>query len=318
MAQLTLIVGEEALLTVEALRSCRATAREQGYECLRFYSDELRWDEIALLLASQGMFATKRFVEIHFGDEKKLDKEALRFLDDFRPDPDSWLLFFAPALEKVESSAWFKNHKAKIQYLSQKKLNGRDFQRQLQQRSQHYQLPFTPGALQLLADSCENNLLAADQILRQLTLQPWSRIDEAVLTAHLEDSGQYPIFSLSDALLQGQWRRARALADRLAATLSESERQRLQLTLTALLQKDASLLLALQQVADDGTRQELFRLNNVPNFKQSHYYQALYKHSPAQLKNLIRLAAELDRINKGGQWGDYWLKLNGFLLERCR
>ena len=319
MTALTLIYGEEPLLNLEALDQCRRRATAEGFsERLRFYSDELDWSQVALALDNQGMFASRRLVEIHFNEEKKLDAASQNFLKAYRPAPDCWLLLFAPNLEKPEQSAWFKAIKERCQVLSHKKVYGREFQNQLRTRVRQLNLNFSGEALALLQASYENNLLALHQLLQQLAIFNFDHIDGAKLREFLHGSSQYQIFTLTDALLNCQWRTAYQLAARLGQSLSDSELVKTQLTLTALIGKDMNLLLALHSLKTPEELADLFRRHHIPNFKQNIYHQAKSNYTVGQLENMLRLVAELDRINKGGQAGDFWLRLKGFLLERCR
>lgn len=319
MKALTLIYGEEILLNLEALERWRQEATAAGFdERLRYYSDELDWSQLALALANQGMFASRRTVEIHFNEEKKLDAASQNFLKGWQPQEDSRLLLFAPQLEKPEQSAWFKAVKEHCQVLSHKKVQGREFHNQLRARVQRMNLNFSGEALTLLQASYENNLLALQQLLNQLAIFNFEHIDGPRLRQFLHGSSQYQIFALTDALLNGRWRVAYQLVSSLGQSLSDSELMKTQLTLTALISKDMNLLLALHSLKTPEALADLFRRNHIPNFKQNIYHQAKNNYTVGRLENMLRLVAELDRINKGGQAGDFWLRFKGFLLERCR
>lgn len=170
-------------------------------------------------------------------------------------------------------------------------------------KANEFGLYLEQDAWQLLLSHTEHNLLGAYQILWQLSFADNLHITSAHLQKNLEDSSQFDVFGLSDAILSGNHTQALHIISHLRQTSIAPS-----LILWALA-KDAHLLLQLQanrSPSDLGIWQ-----NKIHSYLQSsqrtlhtsnHWHKDLY---------------DIDKNIKGLGKGDVWQQLNALALSMC-
>lgn len=319
MKKITLIIGGELLLNLEALDFYRQKALQGGYgNRLRYYAEDVSGTAIEQQIQTFGLFGEKKLLEIHLTDEKKLDKKIQNWLNNPPNSHDTVLIIFAPDLEKPEQSAWFKKISNEVEISNNKKLYGNQIEKELQKRLQINGLKMSPNAFYLFQQSCDNNLLAGQQTINQLKIYQQENIDEALLNQVLIQQGQYNPFMLSESILTGKYQQALNICQQMTESLNESEKKQFQMVLTAQLSKDFNLLLSLYFNTAPNDFAELFKQYGILNFKQQIYHQGKNIYGLNQVKLGLRLVNKLDKINKGGMVGDYWQTLTAFLLYRLK
>lgn len=206
LASVYLLSGDEALLVGEAADALRAAARAAGYteRELRFPERNADWVELG---ASQTMslFGDRRLLEIRFGG--KAGKEggaALLSLIESAAD-DTLLLIQTPRLDpSTQSTAWVRAVEARGVWLPIWEIGPRQLPQWLQQRARKLGLELSDEAVALLAARVEGNLLAAQQELEKLRLLvPAGRVDAASVLEAVLPSARYDVFTLGEAVLQG-------------------------------------------------------------------------------------------------------------------
>ena len=310
---ITLIQGEEIVLNLESLDAARARARADGYdERQRFDTGSgFKWHDLLAESQNLSLFAPRRLIEVH-GEDKTLDKKAGEVLATLvaQSDENVRMLLYLPNLEKAHEKAWYKacfssgNLDIKSDFLYPA-----DFAKQIDQRLRSARLPLTSDARERLISYCAGNLLAAKQAIEHLALRQRSHdgpIDEDGLLTVLADAAHFNVFAFSDALLQGDW----LTTWRVASRLQEEDNKAI-IPLARMMERDASVLLQLQQHPDPN---QVFSLWRIFKFQQRHYLGARARFKPALLRTLLKLAARLDRLAKGVEKGDPWLILRQFLL----
>lgn len=316
----TLIHGDEPQLNLEALDAVRERAKALGFlERTVYFSDEFSWASLLAEFQSVSLFASQRVLEFHLTDDK-LNKAATEILSTLSQSlsRDTLLIIFAYELDKPDNLAYYKALCAEQLVIASKKLYPKPFRDQLQQRLKTANLNFSAEAFHAFHACYEGNLVAADQAIRRLKSLPKlpKRFDLRDLAPMLSDNAQLNVFGLAEAFLLAQWSRALHISQHFAQDPSGESKNKLPVILNAQLHKDAALLLSLQADHSPEHHQALFQQYKIPNFRQRLYYDALDKHSIAQLRTSLKLVARLDLVVKGGMVGDYWHQLCQYLVHR--
>lgn len=310
----TLISGAEELLNLEALDAARIRAAEDGYH----ERQRLNHGQVTNLIRELGnpsLFSPKRLIELHLegAELSKSNAETLSHVADLLLE-QSRLIIFAPQLIKPHRFAWYKKLFAQGNLtLTSTTLYPEAFARNIIQRLNQAQIQLTELAYEQLLANCQGNLFAAKQAIQRLSIHPAARgiIDEIILAELLDDFSHFNVFALSEAILKADWLKAYRIAKRL-----EAEAPKETTLITALVQKDASLLLTLH-TNEKKYHTDCFKQYNIRKNQQWRYLHALKRHNNATLRTTLRLAAKLDRIDKGDEYGNYWLTLSQYLLLRA-
>lgn len=317
-APITLICGAEPLLNIEAVNAWRACIAREGYserQSIDADSSAFQWRDLPNEYNTPSLFARRRSIEIYSDSDKLSDKAiaTLTALSAQRND-NIRLLLYIPELNPSPKSKWYQTlfleHPDNCTIHS-KALYPNTFARQIDQRLQQAELRLSPDARQRLLDYCQGNLLAAQQAIQRLTIHPQhdSIIDNTMLGELLADVSQFSVFALSDAILSGQWLDAWKIAGKLRTEYSDQST-----LVTWLIQRDMNILLHLHSQPHN-THSAIFSQYKIrSNFQHKRYQQATKRFPPRLIRNTLKLCAKLDRIDKGGESGDYWLTLSQYLL----
>lgn len=310
---LTLIFGEEVLLNIEALSAWRKRGLQDNFsERKRVFIEKSKdWKNVIDDIQTPSLFAPSRLIEVHF-DGKKLDKQAQTLiprLKDIAHLPVKVALFFSQ-IEKPLETPWFKELKSQILAVQSFSLNEQSFQNEITKRLAKAHLKLDEGALHCLIRFHEGNLLGLAQAIERLGASQHEGVfSEADIRHFLEDISRFSIFDFKQAFLTGNWLECR----RIALKIAEEDRN-LATLLNWHLSRDMHILLQLR-FASSSEQNNIFQHFRVFSRQKTLYQNALSRFSPKLIKRLIMLSAQLDRINKGSEKGDFWLTLSQFLSQ---
>jgi DNA polymerase-3 subunit delta len=217
-----LIAGDEPLLVGEAADAVRARARAAGYTGREvvFAERGYDWDELLGNLRAMSLFAERRVIEVRMSSPKpgtEGSKALVAAVSD--PSPDVVLMVITDKIEYADrSSAWVKAFEAHGVCVDAEQLHPEQLPAWLVARLRRHGLDPEPEAVQLLAERCEGNLVAAHQEIEQLALL----VGQGTLSAEavadsVANSARYHVFQLGEALLGGDAARAVRILDGLAA-----------------------------------------------------------------------------------------------------
>ncbi|MEE3119009.1 MAG: DNA polymerase III subunit delta [Pseudomonadota bacterium] len=299
LAPVYLISGDEPLLVQECCDQIRKTARDQGFlDRLNFHADhQMDWNAVGDELSAMSLFAERRRIEIHLPTGKLGDGRALmeRVLQD--PPEDVVLLLISARLDAAETRRkWYKELQNKGVHVPVWPIDANKFQGWLQQRATSRGLSLTRGALAILAERLEGNLLAANQELDRLSLlNQGQTIDEEAVEQAVQDSSRFNGFELVTELLAG---RAPHAGKMIGVLQQEGENP---LGLLAVLTRDLNLILELKSVASQGENPSAFlKKRGVFQPQRARVIeQAARRLNRPQLHAALALCSDIDRAAKG-------------------
>jgi len=216
LSPIYLVSGDEALLVQEACDRIRKAARDAGYQDrLTFHADpQFDWNRVGEEFSALSLFSEKRRIEIHLPGGKLGDGRSVieHFLQD--PPEDIILILISARLDAAETRRkWYKALQQTGVHLPVWPIDADKFPGWLQQRARQQGISLTRGALDLLAERLEGNLLAASQELDRLALfAADSTIDEAAIEQAVQESSRFNVFELIGETLAGRATHARKIA----------------------------------------------------------------------------------------------------------
>lgn len=309
-----LIAGAEPLLVLEAADAVRAAARTQGCSEREVFEVDPRafdWNAFAMQVNAPSLFSARRLLELHLptGKPGKEGGEAIeKFCAD--PPPDATLLVLAGAWSRQHGGKWSEAVSRTGHFVEVREVRAHELPHWLERRLRSRGLRADAGAVQLLAERVQGNLLAAAQEVDKLVLLDDGRpLDAARMEQLIAESARYDVFGLVDAALNGQ---PAQVARMLAGLQAEGEAvPALMGMVTMELLRAAALA---QTKARGGNLAAEFRAQRVWDSKQAAYTRALSRHDAAQWERFVAEAGRVDRISKGRLGGDAWRQLERLLL----
>ena len=299
LAPVYLVSGDEPLLVQEACDQIRARARDAGFNDRQVYhaDQHLNWGGVRDELGAMSLFAEQRRIEIHLptgklGDGRDVIEQAL-----VEPADDILLLLISARLDAAETKRkWYKQLQKTGVHVTVWPIDNDKFGGWLQQRARSRGLTLTQGALNLLTERLEGNLLAASQELDRLELLTRDKtINEDVVQEAVQYSARFNIFEVITDLLAGRAAHAQKV---IASLKQEGENP---LGLLAMLVRDINMTLELQQAMKNREVPGTFlKKNGVFQPQRARAIeQAARRLKVSQLHQALHLCSEADRAAKG-------------------
>lgn len=311
-----LIAGAELLRVLEAADAVRAAARAQGISEREVHEAEGNarepdWNALAASFSAPSLFAARRLVELRLPSGKP-GKEGAQVISAFCADPpaDVVLLITANEWSRQHGGAWSEAI-ARIGAVAVAwPIKPHELPDWIERRLRARGLRADRGAVQLLADRVEGNLLAAAQEIDKLALlSDGETLDAARMQALVADAARFDVFRLTDAALNGQGAQVSRM---LAGLRAEGEAVPGLLGMVVMeLQRTANLARA---AARGGNLAGEFKALRIWDSKQPVYRRALQRHDAARWEAFAVEAGRIDRIAKGREAGDAWQALERLLL----
>lgn len=300
LAPVYLVSGDEPLLVQESCDLIRQAARDAGFhDRLTFHADhQLNWNAVADECNAMSLFAEKRRIEIHLptgklGDGRAVMEQILR-----QPPEDIILLLISAKLDAAETKRkWYKELQGKGVHIPVWPVDADKFQGWLQQRANRQGLHLTRGALEMLAERLEGNLLAASQELDRLSLLTHGdTVDEETIERAVLDSARFNGFELVLELLAG---RAAHAAKMIGVLQQEGENP---LGLLAVLNRDLALIAELKRASAQGGEAPSAFLKKRGVFQPQRarvIERAARRLTTTELHRATNLCSQVDRAAKG-------------------
>jgi DNA polymerase III subunit delta len=208
-----LISGDEPLLVGEAADALRARARALGFSEreTHFIERGTDWDALSAAASNLSLFAARRIIEIRMASGKPgvSGGAALAKLAALS-DPDLLVLIIAPRLDRdAQSASWVKAVEAHGASVAVWPVDVEHLVAWLAGRCRRLGVQADAGALELLAERTEGNLLAAQQELQKLALAfGGAPVNADAVLASVADSARFDVAQLGEAALSGDAARA--------------------------------------------------------------------------------------------------------------
>ncbi|MEN1957762.1 DNA polymerase III subunit delta [Luteimonas changyuni] len=314
LAPVYLVAGAEPLRVLECADAIRAEARVQGYaerEVFEVDGRDIDWDSLEASLRAPSLFATRRLIEVRLPTTKpgKRGGEVIAgYCAD--PPPDTCMLVTGGEWSRKHGGKWSEAVAAAGAIAVAWPVKPHELQGWLEARLRRQGVRADRGAVQLLLERVEGNLLAAAQEIDKLVLIAGDEtLDAARMQALVADAARYDVFRLVDSALNGEGAQAVRM---LAGLRAEGAAVPALMGMVVMeLQRAAALA---RVKARGGNLASEFKAQRIWDAKEAAYRRALDRHPAARWERFVAVAGEVDRVAKGRGAGDEWLMLERLLL----
>ena len=310
-----LIAGPETLRVLEAADAVRKHARAQGISEREIFDAEGRdfdWDTLEASFNAPSLFSAQRVVEVHLPTGKP-GKDGAEAISKFCANPPSDVILL------ITAGDWSKAHQGKWTDAISRigviavawAIKPHELANWVESRLRAKGLRADSGAVQILVERVEGNLLAAAQEIDKLVLlADGDSITAEKMQSFVADAARYDVFRLTDAMLGGQGAQVSRV---LAGLRAEGD---VVAGLMPMVVKEILRTAALARVqARGGNLGAEMKAQGIWETRQAPFKRALQRHAnPARWDRLVAEASRIDRIAKGRGDGDAWVSMERLLL----
>jgi DNA polymerase-3 subunit delta len=312
-----LVAGAEPLLIQECRDQVIKAAQQQGFVERDLFQVDAKfdWGRINEQVATLSLFSSRKIVDIRLPGGKP-GREGAKVLGDMAesPDPDILLLL---SCDKWDASS----RKSKWAGLLEKAgvlveiwpVKPQELPGWIRKRMRAAGLQPESGAVELLAELVEGNLLAAQQeIDKLLLLDQGNQVTSDMISRAVANSARFDSFRLVECTLQGK------LADclRVASGLHRTNIP-IQLVTGSLYRELMLTDSAMSALRSGENETAVFRKLQVWPARQGPMKQAIGRLSDDDLGDSFRALSLIDRQSKGRAAGDPWQTLDRLLWSLC-
>lgn len=310
-----LIAGPETLRVLEAADAVRKHARAQGIGEREIFDAEGRdfdWDTLEASFNAPSLFSAQRVVEVRLPSGKP-GKDGAEVISKFcaNPPPDVILLITAGDWSKAHQGKW-ADAISRIGVIAVAwAIKPHELANWVESRLRAKGLRADSGAVQILVERVEGNLLAAAQEIDKLALlADGEAINAEKMQSFVADAARYDVFRLTDAMLGGQGAQVSRV---LAGLRAEGD---VVAGLMPMVVKEILRTAALARVqARGGNLGAEMKAQGIWETRQAPFKRALQRHAnPARWDRFVAEASRIDRIAKGRGDGDAWVAMERLLL----
>lgn len=313
------VFGAETLLAIEACDLIRARARVLGYterEVLTVESG-FKWSHLALAAGTQSLFASLKLLELRIptGKPGAEGGAALQTYCEALP-AETVTLIHLPALDwRTLKTGWFEALERAGMAVEARLVARKALPQWLAGRLKTQNQEADARTLEFIAERVEGNLMAAYQEVQKLALlHPPGTIGFEDARDAVLDVARYDVFSIGEALLEGDVARLARMLDGL-----RGEGVAPPLVLWAMAEEIRAIGKIVTGAGAGKPLSMLWREARV--FGASHQnlmQQNCKRFSLAQVSDALRHAAAIDRTIKGLIKGDAWDELLQLALRFAR
>ncbi|MDH3533244.1 MAG: DNA polymerase III subunit delta [Gammaproteobacteria bacterium] len=306
LATCYLVTGDEHLLVNEALDAIRQAAREQGFSSrdLHVATSGFDWATLRDSSSNLSLFAERRIIELRLptGKPGRVGGQAIVDLMQ-NTGPDLMLIVSAPKLDRGgQASKWAKALDAKGVSVAIWPIGLRELPGWIAERMRRAGLQPDRGAVTLIADRVEGNLLAAGQEIEKLRLILGAgKVTAEDVGRAVANSSRYDVFKLVDAALQGDARRALKVLNGL-----HSEGVEPVIVVWALTRELRTLAALAEAIAGGADLSAGMQKAGVWRNRQALLRSCISRHQPHAFCRLLKSAGSADQAAKGQQQADPW------------
>ena len=314
LASVYLLDSNEPLLMEEALDALNTALKNQGFLELLSLTCDTNFDfaELDSLTQNFSLFSEKKRVQLNCGEKrpKELGNWLSTYLERISEYPDLCLIIKTPKLSAAEKKAkWVTALEKSGVLVTIYEVGLQEFPRFLDTRLFREKIKLTPDARMALIEQTEGNLLAADQMLKKLTLLPQGQaLTLSDVEPLLAEDARYDLFDLSRQVLLGDLKRSLRILEHLKI---ESEPVLVLWVLT----KELKTLLTLQRKKGKVPQAELYRSLQIWDKRIKEIETGLHRLPQKAIENLLADAANIDLAIKGLKAENPWDLLKKLLVQ---
>ena len=315
LSPIFIVSGDEPLLSQEAADAVRSTARQLEFTERETFDIDARfdWNLVFNETNSLSLFSDKKILELRITNGKPGDKgsKALCELCE-NPNDSNLILVILPKLDKgAYQSKWMKTLESKGVHIQVWPVTPEQLPRWINQRLVQCGIEASQGAVDILADRVEGNLLAAMQEINKLKLLSLEgKVNADIMSTVVADSARYNLFSFVDKVLDGD---AQSAAKALRGL--ENEGTEPLALLWAITRELRTLNKASHQILLGNSKDKALKSAGVWDKRIPIFRKALSRLSPAHLRMLMHQAGAIDRGVKGLRQADIWDELTTLVLS---
>ena len=315
LAPCYLVTGDEHLLVSEALDAIRDAARQQGFTSrdLHVTSASFDWVQLSNSTSNLSLFAEKRIVELRLptGKPGRTGGQAIVELIE-QTGPDLLLLVSAPKLDRnSQSSKWAKALESAGVNIPLWPISPRELPAWIAERMRRAGLQPDRGAVSIIADRVEGNLLAAGQEIEKLRLLLGEgEVSAADVSSAVANSSRYDVFKLVDAALSGDAKRAMKVLAGLRAEGVEPV-----IVVWALTREIRSLVSVSDAIAEGLDLAGGMQKAGVWRSRQPFVRSCIARHQKGDFHRLLKATGQADQAAKGQFRADPWQLVTAIVLE---
>jgi DNA polymerase-3 subunit delta len=315
LSPIFIISGDEPLLSQEAADAVRSTARQLEFTERETFDIDARfdWNLVFNETNSLSLFSDKKILELRITSGKPGDKGSRALCELCENLNDSNLiLVILPKLDKgAYQSKWMKTLESKGVHIQVWPVTPEQLPRWINQRLVQCGIEASQGAVDILADRVEGNLLAAMQEINTLKLLSLEgKVNADIMSTVVADSARYNLFSFVDKVLDGD---AQSAAKALRGL--ENEGTEPLALLWAITRELRTLNKASHQVLLGNSKDKALKSAGVWDKRIPIFRKALSRLSPAHLRMLMHQAGAIDRGVKGLRQAVIWDELTTLVLS---
>lgn len=314
LAPIYLIQGDEPLLVQEACIAISNQAKRSHFTeqiCLTIDA-QFNWQGLINQLQNFSLFNEQQLIKLQLTGN--LNPEGAQVICQYaqQPSQDKILIITGNKLTGAQlQSSWCKAIEKQGIIVNIWPINQAQMSGWLKQRLTNLGLKITSESLQLLADFCEGNLLAAQQLLQKIQLlAPQETISLATIQQLINDDARFTLFDLVDTCLQGNAKQTLRIIAKLQAEATEPT-----LIIWSLARELRLLINVMEQVKQGKTLSAALATQSIHSKRSSLLNKALHNSSLELWYHLLMQTAELDKIVKGATPGNIWQAIRILCLQ---
>jgi DNA polymerase-3 subunit delta len=314
LQSLYIIMGDEPLLIDETCQYLNKLARKLDFNERQAHTvtSRFKWDAIFSSNQALSLFSDKKIIELHIPTGKPGREGSNELIEMSNSlNSDTLLIICLPKLNMSSQKAkWFQALEKQGVVIDIRAIRPQDLPAWVERRLSRFKLHTNHEGLQLIADYCEGNLLAAKQAVERLSLlSSEGEIALADIQASLSDNSHYDVYQLLDCILQQNCQRSLSVFNNLKACNTEAS------LILWVLTKELRLLLQLRAALDQKQNLAgLWRQYGVWQQRQSLLQKHLKTYSQRDYQQLLHMAHQSDCALKGMSNHSVWDILQSLVL----
>lgn len=310
-----LVAGPEILLREEAVDCIRAAARKHGIAQRDSMTADgsFSWEQLSATGSTLSLFAERRLLELRLPSGKPgvVGAKAIgQWLQQAEPGADVLLLIAEQWAFANEKTAWVKKIDQVGIYVPVWNIKSAQLPDWIDRRMRARELRPEQDVVRWLAARVDGSLLAAAQEIDKLLLANGAgAVTLEQVRAAVSDSSEYDAFKLCAAVWIGNLGLSMRIAARLRTQGVVPQ------VLVATLQNELQLLSSYVRLSAATSARDACSKLRIWESKQQVIARAAARLQMAQIQSAMIELAALDRIAKGQQHGDFWIRLERMLLQ---